>query len=223
MMEREKSHIGEAITSTARAVQKEITGSGGEHPTSGTVDQGLLEAIFSTWEEKPKQVAMQMVEQYGLPNEATASRLIWYNSGPWKRTIVYRDEIPHNFPKPHTDLLEQFIDYQVPLDKFNDMAAFDGSVIPERTKGEISARCDMEAMNFLALNLAHDVVTGRRTVKEAREFYAKTAMNFMMGEADPYTKGLQFPVPQGGTTDLDETMIMKAVMGSARERLRKDR
>ena len=41
-----------------------------------------------------------------------------------------------------------------------DLARFDGSVIVERTRGEIGARCDKEEMNYLALNLAHDIVTG---------------------------------------------------------------
>ncbi len=51
----------------------------------------------------------------------------------------------------HTDLLEQFIDYKVPLDKYDDLAKFDGSVGVNRTKGELSARCDAEAHNLLAL------------------------------------------------------------------------
>ena len=54
--------------------------------------------------------ANQMIDKYGPPNEAIASRLIWYNNGPWKRTIVYRDEVLHNFPQLHSDVLEQFID-----------------------------------------------------------------------------------------------------------------
>ncbi len=49
--------------------------------------------------------------------------------------------VPHDFPMPHPDLLEQFVDYQVPPDKFDELAQYDGSVIVERTKGEISARC----------------------------------------------------------------------------------
>ncbi len=129
-----------------------------------------------------------------------------------KRTIIYRDEVPHNFPKPHTDLLEQFIDYQVPIDKYDDLAAYDGSVVPERTKGEISARCDMEEMNILALNLAHDIVTGQRTVDDARQFYADTATAFMMDRPAPYTEGLRFQPPAGETADVDETMIAAAMM-----------
>jgi hypothetical protein len=33
-------------------------------------------------------------------------------------------------------------------------------VIVERTKGELSARCEGEEANFLAINLAHQIVTG---------------------------------------------------------------
>ena len=132
---------------------------------------------------------------------------------------MYRDEVPHNFPKPHTDLLEQFIDYRVPPEKFSDLAAFDGSVIPEHTKGELSARCDMEEMNFLALNLAHDIVTGQRAVEDARKFYAETATAFMMGTSSPYTDGLLFEVPRSGTVDVDEMMpgpMMDEMMQKAR-------
>lgn len=41
-------------------------------------------------------------------------------------TIVYRDEVPHNFPKPHTDVLELFVDYRVPSS---------GHLLPESPHG----------------------------------------------------------------------------------------
>jgi hypothetical protein len=170
---------------------------------SGKVSSGQVKQIISGWSAKPKEVADAMIKKYGTPNEVTANMLIWYNNGPWKRTILYKEEIPHDFPKPHTDLLQQFIDYKVPVNKFSDLAQYDGSVIVERTKGEISARCDKEEMNFLALNLANDVATGNKTVDEARAYYAKTAMAFMKGQKDPYTQGLQFTVPHGNTGDPD--------------------
>jgi len=130
--------------------------------------------------------------------------LIWFNSRPWKRTILYRDVVQHDFPMPHPDLLEQFIDYQASPDMFDELAQYDGSVIVERTKGEMSARCDKEPMNFLAINLANDVATGARTVEEARQFYAETAMAFIEGTSDPYVEGFVFEVPEGGTADPDE-------------------
>ncbi|MGH7636917.1 MAG: hypothetical protein ACREOK_04635 [Gemmatimonadaceae bacterium] len=144
-----------------------------------------------------------MIDKYGQPNEQTATRLVWHATGPWKRTILYKNEVPHDFPKPHTDLLEQFIDYRVPADKYDELAAYDGSVIVERTKGEMSARCDKEAMNFLALNLADEIVRGVRTVQQARAEYAKQAMAFMNNQSAPHTTGLHFNVPNGGTADRD--------------------
>lgn len=85
-----------------------------------------------------------MIEKYGAPNEYTESMLIWNNNGPWKRTIVYKEEVDHHFPMPHKDVLEQFVNRNVPVEKFTELAQYDGSVIVERTKGEISARCDKE-------------------------------------------------------------------------------
>lgn len=127
-----------------------------------------IQEIINDWNAMSKKAANLTIEQYGSPNEATQSRLIWYNNGPWKRTIVYRDEIPHDFPQPHTDVIENYINYTVPPEMFSELARFDGSVIVERTRGEVSSRCDMEAANILALNLMNDIVTGRLSVEEAR-------------------------------------------------------
>jgi hypothetical protein len=165
--------------------------------------------ILSTWPAKPQEVGRQMIEKYGQPDEITASMMVWNGKGPWKRTILYRDEVPHSFPMKHTDLLEQFVDYRVPPEKFDELARYDGSVIVERTKGEISARCDKEEMNFLALNLSDDIVKGKRTVEAARAFYAKTAMAFKEGKKDPYTQGLRFSPAKAGAADPDREMPMK--------------
>jgi hypothetical protein len=48
------------------------------------------------------------------------------------------------------------------------LAVFDGSVLVDRTKGEMSARCEGEAANFLALNLADEIVHGKKDVATAR-------------------------------------------------------
>ncbi len=174
-------------------------------PAASPVAMEMVEEIVANWPEVPTMVAQTMMEKYGPPHEATPSRMIWFDNGPWKRTILYRDAIPHDFPAPHPDLLEQFIDYQVPLDVFDDLALYDGSLIVERTKGEVSARCDAEEPNFLAINLANDIVTGERSVNEARQFYAETMMAFKQeGQSDPYIEGFVFEVPEGNTNDPDE-------------------
>jgi hypothetical protein len=171
------------------------------------VTQRTVDEITANWPAKPQEVAMTIFEKYGPPDEATPTHLVWHKNGPWKQTIVYREEVPHNFPKKHTDIVEQIIDYPVPPEKFSELAAYDGSVTARRTKGEMSAMCDKEEMNFLALNLAHDIVTGKRDVEDARRFYTKTAMAFMKGEKDPYTQRLLFKVPKGRQSDPDEMTV----------------
>jgi len=117
---------------------------------------------------------------------------------------VSRDPADHNFPTPHPDLLEQFINYKVRVEKFDDMAAYDGSDILERRKGEMSARCDLEGANFLAINLANDVATGKRNTEQARAYYTQAMKTFKeTGQMDTYMKGFVFSVPSGGTADPD--------------------
>ncbi|MGE3597130.1 MAG: hypothetical protein AB7N70_16415 [Dehalococcoidia bacterium] len=123
---------------------------------------------------------------------------------------------------PHKDVLEQFVAYRVPPDKFDELANYDGSVIVERTKGEISARCDKEPMNFLALNLAHDIVEGKRSVEDARQFYAKTAMETMQGKKPEYVQKLHFS-PSQRTSDADTpAKDMKEMMKQEQERVSSD-
>jgi len=167
------------------------------------------EQIIQDWPETATMAAKAMIEKYGAPAEATPSLLIWYKNGPWKRTVVYKEEIDHDFPMPHKDVLEQFIDYEVPPDYFDDLAHYDGSVIVERTKGEISARCDKEGANFLALNLANDIVKGNKSVEEARQSYGEAMMQMMQGSPPESTQKLTFDVPEANVGDSDEAIIDK--------------
>ena len=112
----------------------------------------------------------------------------------------------HNFPAPHSDFLTQWIDYHVPVDKFDEIGRYDGSCLVDRTAGEAGARCDSEAANMITLNLMHEIVSGQRNVEEAREVYAENMAAYTMGRPAPYAERLLFAVPQGGTEDPDEGM-----------------
>jgi hypothetical protein len=204
-----KERLETAITGTVAAKKIEAGGEHGEKGTAQTAEMNLVQNIIKNWAPMPKKSAEQTIASYGAPNEAIDSRLIWYNNGPWKRTIVYRDEVLHNFPAPHTDVIEQFIDYQVPPEMFSELAKFDGSVIVERTKGEVSARCDMEAANILALNLMHDIVTGKCDADKAREIYAETTGKFLMNQPAPYAEALQFDLQHGNTEDNDQAKLIE--------------
>jgi hypothetical protein len=143
-----------------------------------------VNVVTENWPANTKEASNLLISKFGVPDEVTNSTLVWKDRGVWKKTVLMRDGIPHDFPMPHTDYLMQTINYKVPVEKYDDLAQYDGSVIVDRTNGTLSARCDKEEMNFLALNLAHDIITGRKTVDEARDNYAKTAMRFKEGRTD---------------------------------------
>ncbi|WP_159943362.1 MULTISPECIES: hypothetical protein [unclassified Nocardiopsis] len=191
-----------------------------------TTDLREVRSLVADWPAGPKKVAGQMLDQYGAPNEATPTRLLWYRNGPWRRTLLTRDEIVHHFPTAHTDFLTQYVDYRVPVERFSDLARFDGSCLADRTAGEAAARCDSEAMNILTLNLMHDIVRGARSVEEARSVYAENAAAHTMGRSAPYTERLLFTPPEEETGDPDESGIAGAMAhqaaGKAKDMVRGD-
>ncbi len=72
----------------------------------------------------------------------------------------------------------------------------------------MSARCDKEGANFLALNLAHDVATGRKTVEAARSYYAAAMKRFMSTkQMDPYMQRLQFQTSRQNAGDPDRAVM----------------
>ncbi|MEU1889563.1 hypothetical protein [Streptomyces pristinaespiralis] len=162
--------------------------------------------VIKEWPEESREAAQLVIEAYGEPDEATGSLLTWHDPGPWKRLVASRAFYQHDFPAPHIDSVESFIDYKVPTEKFTPLAQFDGSVVVERTAGEVSARCHDEQANFLALNLMHDVVTERMSVEEARDYYAKEFADYRRKDATPYMEKLRFQTG-GDTVDPDAPVL----------------
>lgn len=175
-----------------------------------------VKKMIQGWPKTPKVSATMMIDKYGPPAEATPTRLVWFDNGPWKRTVVLKEETEHRFPMPHKDVMEQTVNYQVPPEKVAELARFDGSVYVDRTRGEMSARCDMEAANMIALNLAHDIVTGKRTVDQAREFYPQAMLAHLQKQPSPYAEKLMFSA-QGDTKFPDRTTIPEQMVNKAEE------
>lgn len=162
---------------------------------------------IADWPENAREAAQLVVEQYGEPDEVTDTQVTWYRPGPWKRIVASKVVYEHNFPAPHLDSVQSFIDYHVPPEKVSQITEFDGSVVVERTVGEVSARCHDEQANFLALNLMHDIVTGQKTPDEPREYYAKEFADYRRKLPTPYMEGLRFIPGHGDTADPDVRIL----------------
>lgn len=215
---------GDKLSTVATAMASRIkTGADSdaiEKPTTGVVNMAEVEAFIEDWPAMAKKSAKQTIEKYGPPNEATPSHLIWFNNGPWKRTIVHRHEIPHDFPQPHTDVIENVINYKVPVELLTELGRYDGSLYVDRTRGEASARCDMEAANILSLNLMNDIVQGKYNAEEARKVYAEVTAAFMMNRPAPYAEALQFMPPEDAPRFTDESKIGGAMLHQAGEKIK---
>ena len=201
----------ETVAKTKLGAKRE-TVSGADESAPGAaflVTQEQVDAIIEHWPAAPQKVVPEVIKKYGLPNEATPTMLIWHDSGPWKRTIVTSDETAHDFPTPHTDFFSQTINYDVPPDKLPELAEFDGSLIVYRTAGQVTASCDNESANFLAVNLMHDIVTGRRTAEQARKELAEQQAAWLLDREAPHAQGIQFPLPNEAQTGHRDEPVMK--------------
>ena len=210
-------NTSERMATTGRAVFQGIAHEmRGEHETEEgarhRVELAEVERIIEGWPNAQQHVARQMLAKYGPPNEVTLTKLFWYHNAPWKRTILSSDVVVHNWPTPHSDFLTQVIDYRVPPEQAHLIAMFDGSILLDRTRGEVAARCDSEAANVLGLNMVHEIVTGKRTVDDARETAVQNTVAYNLGREAPYAERLLFEVPRGGTEDLDTSMISGAIV-----------
>lgn len=168
------------------------------------LSQDVRKAI-GDWPQKQRDLVGEMVNKYGEPSGVMASRVVWDEpSNPWSEIIIYRDAVDHEFPVPHQDFLEQSVLYEVPADKMDELAKFDGSVIVYLTKGRLAARCDKEGANILALNLAHDVITGEKNVEQARSAYADAIKQMKQGREVALMQELNFEpmtAERAATTD----------------------
>jgi hypothetical protein len=178
-------------------------------------DQADIAEIAKDWPDSARAAIREISGKYGPPQEATATLLIWHGNGPWKRTIIHKSVVEHDFPMKHEDVLEQVAEYKVPLNFFNALAAFDGSVVADRTRGELTAHCDKEATNFVALNLAHDILRGRKTAEQARDEFAAILRDIQAGRNPEYAQKLLLGSPQGDLADPDTPVVLPA-SGSSR-------
>ena len=147
---------------------------------------------LASWPTARQKLAAELIAKYGRPNETSARQLVWYGNHPWKRTVLYREGVKHNFPLPHEDVLEQTVEYRVPPAKFAQLASYNGSLVADRTRGELSAHCDSEEQNRTALNLADDIVTGNRTVDVALGYHAQIIRALETHVPERYPQALKF-------------------------------
>ena len=164
-----------------------------------------LQEFTEKWPLSSQSAINSLYAKYGLPTSITADMVLWNTTPPFKKSVVLKEQIIQKFPFLHWDVLQQTIDYKVPVNKISELAKFNGSLIVDRTKGELSSRSEKEEMNYLALNLADKIIKGEMTAEEARREYTKNAEEFVMGSTNPMLSEFVFK-KQTDTADSDRMM-----------------
>jgi hypothetical protein len=160
-----------------------------DQTASVTPDLSLSAATeISGWPAKARALATALIQEHGAPDEISAAQLTWHNRSPWNMIAVFRDaesaERPNN--------LLQSVAYEVSPRRWRTLSAFDRFVAYEPVRRELTARSDGEATNILALNLADEVIQGRRTPADAAAFYDRTVELSYAGKSSPYMRKLMF-------------------------------
>jgi len=168
-----------------------------------TPDMQKLESIIADWPPMAQLGVRQTIQKHGAPQGVTPEAMIWTDVAPFESIKVTKRVDHHDFPMPHMDYMEHTVSYLVPAEKAAELAAFDGSLTYDRTRALMAARCDLEVHNILTLNLAHDIIEGKKTAAEAREAFGKIVGEDNAGMNPEYTAKLQFePKKSAGFTDL---------------------
>lgn len=138
------------------------------------------------WPEGSRMVAEALIEKYGAPDAVEDGRLTWNGNGGWKRTTV------HRLPSEGSEVVEQSIGYVVPRDRRAALTQLDLALKVDEASGELTATSESEETNFLALNLADEVVKETRTPEGARAYYVQTLRLAGAGKSSPYMRELLF-------------------------------
>lgn len=150
------------------------------------------ESVILLWPTFSYRLARLMIAKYGQPSEATDHSLVWEGNGQWKRTVVYRvPPLERNLSRGG-GRLEQTVAYRVPAYRLDDLGRFDKKIEADAKERRLTARSDDESENFLALNLADEVLQGRRTPQSAADFRRSATRLRDSGKSSPYFDRLLF-------------------------------
>jgi hypothetical protein len=134
-----------------------------------------------------------MTEKYGLPNRMNPIEVVWYDNGPWRRTVVHRISSSNFLGIKDNDYLEQTLSYPIPDDKIPALKRFSSRIDVDQNNGELSSRGETESVNFLTMNLAAEIAAGARTPENARAFDRKTRELAKSGKSSLYLQEFLFP------------------------------
>jgi hypothetical protein len=152
------------------------------------------ESAIRQWPAFSRSAARAMIAKYGEPSQFDGRMLAWFNNGIWRRTIVYRDPVRFPGRAPGRNVLQQTIAYLAPQEKVDELRRFSPRLNASLTAGEMTFTSESEGKNIMAMNLADEIVVGKRDVATAQDFFSKTSRLAASGKSSPYMAAPHFDI-----------------------------
>lgn len=73
---------------------------------------------------------------------------------------------------------------------------------------------------MVTINFMHEIVTGKKSVEEARKAYAEQLAAYLLGRPAPYAERLLFNPPKGGTVDPDESIMPPHMLNQLKDKVK---
>ena len=150
------------------------------------------DAVVSRWSAPSADAARRLLDQYGVPDDASVNNLAWNGNGPWRRTVVRNRPRVYRSPRDF-DLVVQTVKYPLTREQAAELIAFSPALTVDVDRGELSSAASREEVNCLNLNLADEVARGRKSIAEAQAAYVRTLDLAAAGKSSPYMSELRFP------------------------------
>jgi hypothetical protein len=150
------------------------------------------DAVVARWSPPSAEAAKRLLDQYGLPDDASPNKLTWNGKGPWRRIVVSNHPRVYRSPRDF-DLVVQTVKYPLTREQAAELVAFSPALTVDVDRGELSSGASREEVNYLNLNLADEIARGRKSVAEAQTAYRRILDLSSAGKSSPYMTELRFP------------------------------
>jgi len=139
-------------------------------------DKTDLTVFVSKWgSREAAKYVLEMCEYYGLPDYVKPSvknyhaGCCWINIAGVDKVEVMDEAIEHASPIPHFDFVYStiYLDKKLKASHVGDFAVVTGSILCDKLKNQVTARCGKLVKNAVTLQFVKDVVAGKVDAKKA--------------------------------------------------------
>lgn len=149
--------------------------------------------LIASWPELTRAGAESLIAKYGPPDSVSDDRLAWNNKDKWRVVAVYRDAVRDDDEAETPRFVVNEVNYTVPDNKAAaELIRFDRGLVIDQVRGTVAAQGESEKYNMLVLNLADEIVTGKRTLAAAQTFFKKTQKAIAAGKKFTYLDEIRF-------------------------------